>query len=97
MIFPYPLLECLTNAATFFLTYFTLHLEQKNLRIAKSIKTCSEFKTSSKALFNRAQNQGDNAVALKRTLSKYFGRHFEVFKSSMMHPLHSQILFLIKL
>ena len=80
MIFPFPLSTCLINVATFFLIYFTLHLEQKNLGIANPTKTCCEFRTSSKALFNRAQNQGGNAVTLKGTLSKYFGRHFEIFQ-----------------
>ena len=50
------------------------------LRIAKATSTCNEFRTSSKALSNRTQNQADNAVVLDKTLSKYFGRHFELFQ-----------------
>ena len=50
------------------------------MKIAKSTKTCSEFRTSSKALLNRAQNQLGKAAVLERTLSKYFGHHFKVFQ-----------------
>ena len=50
------------------------------LRIARTTSTCNEFRTSSKILINRAQNQGGNVVVLKRTLSQYFGRHFVGFQ-----------------
>ena len=58
-------------------------------RIAKSANKCNEFKTSSKTLINRTQNQGGNAVVLKRTLSQHFDRYSEVFQSSMICSLHS--------
>ena len=80
MIFTFPLLECFISVARFFLRYFALHLVQKNSKIAKSTKTFSEFRTTLKALFHRDQNQLGKAVVLERTLSKYFGRHFEVFQ-----------------
>ena len=45
MIFPFTLLECHIYAAIFLLKYFTLHLEQKYLRIARITSTCNRFRT----------------------------------------------------
>ena len=50
------------------------------LRITRVTNTCNEFWTSSKALLSRAQDQGGNTLLLKRPLSKYFDRHFELFQ-----------------
>ena len=49
------------------------------LRIARTTNNLNDFKISSKLLLNRARKQGGDDKALKRTLSKYFGRHFEIF------------------
>ena len=53
---------------------------QENLKLPRATNTCNEPRSPSKALFNRGQNQGGSAAVLKRTLSKYFGRYFEVFQ-----------------
>ena len=50
------------------------------LRIARTTNNMHDFKVSSKMLLNRAQKQGGDSRILKQTLSKYFGRHFEVFR-----------------
>ena len=49
------------------------------LRIARTTNIFNVFKCSSKILLYRAQKQGGDNGILKKTLPKYFGRHFEVF------------------
>ena len=68
--FLFPSLEYLIYAGIFPLRYFTLPLEQKMFRIARTKSTCNEFRTFSKALLSQAQNQHGNTVVFKRTLSK---------------------------
>lgn len=82
MIFLFLLLECLIYEIIFLLTYFTLFLEEK---LARTTSSSNEFTTSSRALLNHlrlniAHNQGGNNMAFKRTPSKYFGLHFQMFQ-----------------
>ena len=67
--FLFPSLEYLIYAGIFPLRYFTLPLEQKMFRIARTKSTCNELRTS-KALLSQAQTQHGNTVVFKRTLSK---------------------------
>ena len=83
MILTFPSLECLIYAVMFFLQSFTKHWS-RNFDIARTASTCNEFRTSPKALINKAQNQGDNTVALKRTISKYFNCHSEMFQQIIL-------------
>ena len=50
----------------------------KTLTTERTTNSCNEFRTSSKALLDKAQNQGGSTVVLERTFSKYFGRCSEV-------------------
>ena len=42
------------------------------LKITRCVSICCEIRTSSKALFSRAQNQGGNAIDLKTTIGYNF-------------------------
>ena len=68
----------------------------KTLRTERTTRSCNDFRAFSKALLDRAQNQGGNTVVLERTLSEYFGVILRCFKSLMIRTLYSKILFLIK-
>ena len=65
---------------------FCSALRVEILRIARTTSTYNEFRASSVALINSAQNEGGNVVkkegflkkVLKRTPSQNFGRHLEV-------------------
>lgn len=47
---------------------------------SRTTSKCNKFRTSPKALLQKAQNHCGNSVALKRAISKYFDRHSEVFQ-----------------
>ena len=47
-------------------------------RITRITNICNEFRASSKALVNGAQNHGGQPVVSIRTLSRSFGRYYEV-------------------
>ena len=59
------------------------------LGIARTRSIWNEFRTSFKALLNKAQNQGGNAVDSKRIIAKYFCRNFESFEKFSDYLLHS--------
>ena len=52
-------------------------------------KKCNTFRTSSKSLLNRAQNQGSIVVVLKERFLNNLYAILRYFESSMIHPLHS--------
>ena len=50
------------------------------LRIARVTSCKNNFNEHCKILLNRSIKQGGKIAAMKRTLSKIFGRHFDVFQ-----------------
>lgn len=68
MFFLFPLLEYVIYAAISSTIFYSAR-RAKILKIAITTSTCSEFRSSSKAFVNRAQNQGCNTVVLKRKIS----------------------------
>ena len=73
--FPIVRMPCLCSNIFSTIFYYAFGAE-----IFKTKSKCNEFRTSPRALLNKAQNQGDNTVTLKRTIFKYFDRHSEVFQ-----------------
>ena len=61
----------------------------ERLRIAGTRSTCSGFRTSFKALLNRAENLVGDDVILKRPLSNIWAVVLRCFKNSLIDPLHS--------
>ena len=51
------------------------------LRIGRATNKCDSFKISSKKLVGRMLKQGGSKHKIQQSLSKLYGRHFEVFKS----------------
>lgn len=61
----------------------------ERLRIAGTRSICSEFRTSFKALLNRAENQVGDDVVLTRPLPNIWPVILRCFKNSLIDPLHS--------
>ena len=78
MILSFPLLKYLIRTAMFLLRHSAFRA--KVLKILRTTSSSNEFRTSSKAFLNRDHKQCGNTVVLKRTLSNFFCRYFEVFQ-----------------